>query len=58
MGKEGHLLVPTESLPTGMVIVHGEAAQPDGVALYVRLCKRRADEPADLRETIGLGSPS
>ncbi|MDD2677660.1 MAG: IS607 family transposase, partial [Methylacidiphilaceae bacterium] len=46
MWKEGRLPVPAEQLPTGTVIVHAEAAQPNGVALYARVSS--ADQKADL----------
>ncbi|WP_018291638.1 IS607 family transposase [Verrucomicrobium sp. 3C] len=46
MWKQGRLPVPAEQLPTGTVIVHAEAAQPNGVALYAHVSS--ADQKADL----------
>ncbi|CAF0702574.1 hypothetical protein MPNT_50120 [Candidatus Methylacidithermus pantelleriae] len=56
MDKEGPLPLPVKELPTGSVVVHGEAAPSDGVALNARVCKRRSK--SGLRQTTGLGSPS
>ncbi len=47
---------PTESAPTGTVIVYAEAERPHGVDLYARVSS--AVEQADGERAIGLGSPS
>ncbi|WP_018289755.1 hypothetical protein [Verrucomicrobium sp. 3C] len=47
MGKDKRLPVPVEQLPTGTVIVHAEAAQPDGVALYYTRAPRQESTRSD-----------